>query len=386
MVDDIKVIDLFCGAGGMSAGFIEADFRIIGAIDFDSDSIETIKNNHNVGFTAVENLERYKPEELAEELDQQRPDVIIGGPPCQGFSTASMNPKAKPNFGPNNKYDRRNVLYRRFFDFVSYLKPTCFVMENVPGLKSRGNGYYKKEVENLGTKLGYDVEIWDLVATQYGVPQVRKRVFFIGIPKGTDISQPQQTHYPHETVVGKPRYVSVGEAILDLPVLSADDGAKIMDYDKTRVNKFENDDKFDSSYAKWARKGSRRIYHHISRKHSTRDLGIFKQIKAGSSSAQLPSEQQKLLPYKMKSFKDKFRKQPLFKPSTTVTAHLAKDGLYYIHPTQNRSLTQREAARLQSFQDKFIFTGSRTSIYKQIGNAVPPLMAKAIAKALLKVL
>ena len=380
----MKVIDLFCGAGGMSTGFAEAGYEIVGAIDIDEKSVDTFIRNHpETDHIFVKNLKRYKPQAFAKETGLEAVDAIIGGPPCQGFSTASMDPGAKPNFGPNSKYDERNALYRRFFDFVEYLRPRCFVMENVPGLKSKGNGHYRKKVEKLGTRLGYDVNVWDLVASDFGVPQFRKRIFFIGVIKGTSVSEPKPTHHPDGTQLG-PRYVSVGDALLDLPILTADDGANVMNYDRKRIKEFESDSRFNPLYAKWIRKGSKTVHHHTSRKHSQRDLDLFKLIEVGSSSARLPTEQQKLVPYNMTSFRDKYRKQPLFRPSTTVTAHLAKDGLYYIHPTQNRSLTPREAARLQSFQDKFIFEGTRTSIYKQIGNAIPPLMAKAIAKALLK--
>ncbi len=381
MSDKLTAIDLFCGAGGMSTGFIEAGFDIIGAIDFDYDSIETLKQNHNVGFTAVKNLERYKPTSLENQLEQKSVDIVIGGPPCQGFSTASMN--AKPNYGPNSKYDERNSLYLRFFDFVQFFKPQFFVMENVPGIRSRGNGKFYNKAIDRGKTLGYNIHEWKLLAAQFGVPQFRKRIFLVGVRDDSELSKPEPTHHPIESANNE-KYISVGEAILDLPVLSVNDGADDIPYDKEVIRKFESDSSFNSKFAKWARKDSLSVRHHISRMHNKRDLRIFKMINPGKSSAHLNAKQQKLIPYSMKSFKDKYRKQSLNQPATTITAHLAKDGLYYIHPTQVRSLTPREAARLQSFPDKYIFSGSRSSIYKQIGNAVPPLMAKAIADTIMK--
>jgi DNA (cytosine-5)-methyltransferase 1 len=135
-------------------------------------------------------------------------------------------------------------------------------------------------------------------------------------------------------------------------------------------------------YSKWARKGSKKIYHHVSRPHQKRDLKIFSFLSPGETSAGLSPSKQKWIIYSMKSFKDRYRRQALLEPSTTIMAHISKDGLYYVHPTQLRSLTPREAARLQSFPDSFIFSKYRTATYKQIGNAVPPLLAKAIGNAL----
>ncbi len=383
MVIKMNVIDLFCGAGGMSTGFIEAGFNIIAAVDFDTNSVETINRNHDVKYTAVRNLEWFKPRTLAGQLNQEIVNVIVGGPPCQGFSTASMNPGAKPNYGPNSKYDERNSLYRRFFDFVDYFKPRFFVMENVPGIRSRGNGKFYRKAIARGKELGYKIHEWKLVAAQFGVPQFRRRIFLVGVKDDKEILKPEPTHHPINSSNDE-KYVSVGEAILDLPVLSENDGADDIPYDKEVIQKFETESGFNPKYAKWARKGSTSVRHHISRKHNKRDLRIFKMIEPGKSSAHLTAKQQKHIPYSMKSFKDKYRKQALHQPATTITAHLSKDGLYYIHPTQTRSLTPREAARLQSFPDKYIFSGTRSSIYKQIGNAVPPLMAKAIADTILK--
>jgi len=383
MVDEMNVIDLFCGAGGMSTGFIEAGFNVIAAVDFDLNSIETIKRNHDVNFTAVRNLEWFKPRTLAGQLNQEVVDIVVGGPPCQGFSTASMNPEARPNYGPKPKYDGRNSLYLRFFDFVDYFKPLFFVMENVPGIRSRGNGKFYRKAISRGEELGYKIHEWKLIAAQFGVPQFRKRIFLVGVKDDSELLKPEPTHHPYNSSNDE-KYISVGEAILDLPVLSANDGTDDIPYDKEVIQKFETESGFNPKYAQWARKDSSSVRHHISRKHNKRDLGIFKMIKPGKSSAHLTTKQQELIPYSMESFTDKYRKQALHKPATTITAHLAKDGLYYIHPTQPRSFTPREAARLQSFSDRYIFSGSRTSIYKQIGNAVPPLMAKAIADTILK--
>lgn len=383
MPDKPRVIDLFCGAGGMSTGFEFAGFDVIAGVDNDSDSIQSFGNNHTNAMALKKNLVSFSPSSLAKTIDTRNVELVMGGPPCQGFSLASMNPQARANYGRNSEYDDRNSLYSRFFRYVDFFRPIAFLMENVPGLRFRSNGLYIKRVKNSGQKLGYKVSVWDLLASDFGVPQNRRRVFIIGT-RNQEIDEPMQTHYSRGQR-GRRKHISTGEAILDLPRLKAgDDQQDVMDYDKSMIKRFEQDPQFRQRYARWTRKGSSKIRYHVSRMHSERDLKIFSLIEPGKSSAQLPDEKKELIPYSMESFADKYRRQPIHEPSSTVTAHIAKDGLYYIHPTQNRSLTPREAARLQSFRDRHIFHGSRTSIFRQIGNAMPPLLAKAIAEALIE--
>jgi DNA (cytosine-5)-methyltransferase 1 len=382
IVDAPKVLDLFCGAGGMSEGLVAAGFNVVAGIDSDLDSTQTFRYNHSDETIVLhEDLRSLTPKQFEERTGIREIEMIVGGPPCQGFSIASVNPKAKPNYGPNGQFDPRNELYRRFFDYVDHYSPTTFIMENVRGLRWKANGHYLESVKTLGSELGYGVFLWELLASDYGVPQMRRRLFVIGINNREALQAPKASHFPIGSLL-TPSYVSTGEAILDLPVLTDNDGKDEMDYDLEVIKAFEKNDRFNPEFTRWARKGSNKLRHHISRYHSERDLRIFQMLDAGESSANFSPEQQAVIPYSMKSFRDKYRRQPIHTPSTTITAHLAKDGLYYIHPTQTRSLTPREAGRLQSFRDTYIFSGSRSSIYKQIGNAVPPLLAEAIARSL----
>lgn len=384
MRDKPTAIALFCGAGGMSVGFEEAGFSITAAIDYNQDSLTTFAANHShVPHVLKRDLSSFKPVTLGELIRTKRIDTIIGGPPCQGFSLASMNPNAGANFGTGSSYDPRNSLYLRFLKFVNHFRPRAFVMENVLGLRYRSNGQYIEKVKRVASEMGYQLAVWDLVAADFGVPQKRRRVFVVGTEKRHDLSEPLQTHFPRGSLV-EPFYLTTSEAIMDLPELAAGEGATETQYDADSIERFENGPHHRKEYARWAREGCEKLTWHVARHHSDRDLAIFKRIPPGTSSAQLSSRDKMLIPYSMNSFADKYRRQPIDEPASTVTAHLSKDGLCYIHPTQNRSLTPREAARLQSFRDKYEFHGTRTSVFRQIGNAVPPVLAEAIAARIMQ--
>jgi len=400
------VIDLFCAPGGLSLGFEMAGFRSLAGVDKDHDGMLTYR--HNFPYA------RAITADIKEELDSRRlmneagvgdrqVDVIIGGPPCQGFSNigrvkiASLVREGVWNLStarPRFIDDPRNVLYREFVRIVRDLEPKFFVMENVPGMKSYRNGEIVGEIiEDFG-KAGYRTESNVLDAVDFGVPQRRKRIFFIGTRlNGVRISWPKPTHFDFEagtttldrftetSVKGLKPCITVGEAIGDLPdpVPGRPGLADFpLDYDRPAGR---NDE-----YADWARKGSKKVHNHITRRHSGRDVKVFHMMEEGMWWKDLPEEAKKLYGYRDDIFHDKMKRLFRKKPSWTIVAHLYKDGYMYIHPTQLRSITVREAARLQSFPDRFVFRASRTSQFRQVGNAVPPLLARAVATEVRKML
>jgi DNA (cytosine-5)-methyltransferase 1 len=220
---------------------------------------------------------------------------------------------------------------------------------------------------------GYTVDYRSLDAADFGVPQHRKRVFFIGNRLGLPNPFPKaQDHGSREK-----RHIPVWNAIGDLPILRAGGGSEEMEYNRHTFDRYQD----------WAREGSSRVLNHVARPHKPRDLETFRQMRPGSKWKDLPKKYRDLYGYRDDIFSDKFKRLwKKKKPSWTITAHLSKDGYVYIHPTQSRTITVREAARLQSFPDRFVFKGSRTSQFRQVGNAVPPLMAEAVALGIKKVL
>jgi DNA (cytosine-5)-methyltransferase 1 len=332
-------------------------------------------------------------------------DVIIGGPPCQGFSTigrvkiASLVKEGTWNLRnshPRFIDDPRNVLYREFVRIVRDLKPAFFVMENVPGMMSYRNGEIVGEIIEDFEKIGYRTEARVLNAVWFGVPQVRKRIFFIGTclsdvelrwprPKYADPASARVTLERFMNSEGglKPP-VTVWEAIGDLPdPVSGKPGLadQPVPYDK---NPFCEYQKFVREWGGGPPDG--RVHNHVSRRHNERDVRVFSMMKEGMWWKDLPPDVRELYGYRDDIFHDKIKRLRRDRPSWTVVAHLYKDGYMYVHPTQPRTLTVREAARLQSFPDRFIFRGSRTDQFKQVGNVVPPLLAKAVAEELRKIL
>ncbi|MHA1250580.1 MAG: DNA cytosine methyltransferase [Candidatus Helarchaeota archaeon] len=438
------VLDLFCGAGGFSLGFHLAGFYIIGGIDNDYWACKTFKLNFNKNFQNYclvinENIEKMDLKKLP--FKKRKIDIIIGSPPCQGFSLIG---RAKKNalfreyikinhkkFIKNNDYeifeDPRNLLYKIFVKFVDYYKPKFFVMENVPGLFSIKNGTLKDQIIKDFTKIGYNTNNKLLNSAEYGleninisVPQIRKRVFFIGnrieissekrreelikkikkliikkvetkniiylknifpekkfqIPILRGGKNYVQLNFEKYKLLKMPRSTNVKEAISDLVDITPNDKNEIINYSTPPQSK----------YQKWARNKSDKLYNHSIRKVTERDKEVFKYMREKNIT------KYKDLPDKFKfygagdKFSDKFKRINYNRPCHTILAHLEKDGYYYIHPKCDRTISVREAARLQSFPDHFIFCGPKSEQYKQIGNAVPPLLAYAIAKEIKKVL
>lgn len=338
------VIDLFSGCGGLSLGFEMAGFEVKLAIDNWEDALVTYRHNHKGTSTLNADLLNLDPAEVEAEYHIQDVDVIIGGPPCQGFSVA----------GKRIIDDDRNKLYKSFVRFVKHFKPKAFVMENVPNILSMGGGAIKTAILSDFSELGYHVDTKVLIASDFGAPQNRRRAIFVGTLKN-------KYSFPEPSVLSR---VTAWEAISDLPEGSVNDG------DKYPLPP-------QSDYQRKMRQKCDLLYNHQITIHSEQTVSIISLVPDGGNYKDLPSELQGTR--KVHIAWTRLNSQ---KPSFTIdTGHR-----HHFHYAFNRIPTVRESARIQSFPDDFIFLGSRTSQYKQVGNAVPPLMARAIASQLLQIL
>ena len=373
-------IDLFCGCGGFSLGLKQAGFELLAAIDHDPKAIEVFKANFqdiDPEFVLQRDLTTYNPEDLEVLIGTDRVDIIVGGPPCQGFSNARQNQGA--NHGPRFVEDPRRMLYQDFLRFVKHFQPSIFVMENVLGIRTCEGGQYFDRVHDEAQELGYEVRALVIKASDYGVPQKRQRQLFIGTK--VPVRLPALWEIPSLWESGQ---VTLGHAIGDLPPVRVGSGKDPRKYDLQLRKKH---------YAKYCGHWHRQVLEinladeltgHRARYHSLRDLDVFAQLKPGEHATQAEKRLGRLLdfPYNRGTFHDRYTRQHRDELCSTIVAHLAKDGLMFIHPTQNRSLTVREAARVQTFPDWFHFPVARTHQFRLIGNAVPPLVARAIATSL----
>jgi len=392
MVAKFNVIDLFGAPGGLALGFrMTGHYNILISVDSDEVAMNTYHENFLETEIIADRIENVTARRLLDTSGMKRGkiDLVMGGPPCPGFSTigrvkiASLVRAGKwnnmSNDNPRFIDDPRNVLYREFLRLVKGVEPKFFVMENVSGLVSHnGGGTVKQIVENF-SRIGYRTDWRILDAVNYGVPQRRKRVFFIGNKLNLPNPFPAPTHRlsggdPNDEKLNEA--VTVWDAIGDVPRICQGEGKKP---DVYRRKPF-------SHYQRWARRHSKYVFNHIARRHSNRDLKLFDNMSEGMKWKDLPSRLRKMYGYRDDVFTDKMKRLRRNRPSWTIVAHLAKDGYMYIHPTRDRSITVREAARLQSFPDTFIFYGPRTSQFSQVGNAVPPLLARAVADEISKVL
>jgi DNA (cytosine-5)-methyltransferase 1 len=394
-------IDLFCGCGGFTLGMLRAGFDCLAAIDFNQPAVDTLKANladkKHPDFTPVRHalqrdLTAFQPAELAELIGTKQLDVIVGGPPCQGFSTARQRDGS--NHGTERlKEDPRRHLFRNFLDFVEFFQPKVFVIENVLGLRAAGGGRYftavQYEARILGRAKGlpgYRVHPQIERGEELGSPQKRRRQLIVGVRDDLAGYFNPRLQPAARAVKG----VMLGDAILDLPKLAAGEGENETPYDlKHRSAHFLGGTRDHLRAPFLARvaevSAAEKIFNHVSRPHSDRDLRDFARIPQGSSSAvQLRKGVEFEFPYDKTSFKDRYTRQHRNRPCSTIVAHLAKDGLMFIHPTQNRSLTPREAARVQTFPDWFVFPEARTHSFRVIGNAVPPLIGEAVGQGILR--
>lgn len=344
----MKVADLFAGVGGLSQGFVKAGFEIAIAIEFDKDIALSYKYNHPHTDVYASNICDLDFKEMHEKHPQI--DIVVGGPPCQGFSQKGKRLSVN---------DPRNFLFKQFIRFVEEFSPKYFVLENVPNIITTANGYFKDEIIKAFNDLGYDVCCGILRAVDFGVPQDRKRAVFIGQKGALEVSLP--------TPNGKKN--TVGDAISDLPIIHSGEGIERTEYDKKPITDLQKD----------LRAGSVILYNHVATKHNQTALRRMAMIPVGESRKVLPKEE------RTKSIYSGTYCRLLDNDvaSTITTRFDTPSSGRFTHPILNRCITTREAARIQTFPDTFIFYGSKTCQMKQVGNAVPPYLAYAIAKELM---
>lgn len=397
--DRLTCIDLFCGCGGFSLGLIRAGIEVLAAIDFNSEAVDTASINLGVSdkrgicpyvdriipHILHKDLTTFRPRQLAKLLGRDHVDIIVGGPPCQGFSSARQRDGA--NHGTRRLvHDTRRHLYKEFLKFVEHFRPRLFVMENVLGIKSAAGGEYYTRVLHEARKLGYRVQSQIEEAQKFGVPQKRRRQLFIGVDASLSGFFPTKLGPARPDT---PEAITLEAALADLPALEAGEGEYERTYDKSLRSKAVARVKEANWYLREILEVERTplLTSHVARPHNEVDLNCFASLKQGESSATAVRRDPSLwFPYNRNTFKDRYTRQSMKSACSTIVAHLSKDGLMFIHPTQNRSLTPREAARIQSFPDWFLFPKARTHAFRLIGNAVPPLVAEAVGREALRFL
>lgn len=405
-----KVLDLFAGAGGLSEGFARAGCQIVGHVEMDRDSCDTLitrmvyhallkrgrfdeyKNYVLGNVTRDELIEKYNLQEardsvicgkiskdnykgliaqIKRRLNGSQLDIIVGGPPCQAYSHIGRAVDER-----NMRWDNRKFLFRHYVEFLKVLQPKIFVFENVYGLMTSGKGRYLREMRKLMKRAGYETDFRVFNTVDFGVPQNRRRIILVGWNKKSKL-----TAYPELPVVS--REYSVRDFLTDLPKIKAGAGTQLL---KDFISESET-----LKELVIASPHLDVLMDHISRPHKKNDLEIYKRaIQVKSAGANIKYNE---LPERLKTRKNEHAFLDRYKVvdaaargSQTILAHIAKDGHYYIHPDprQNRSLTVREAARLQTFPDDYKFEGTRGSQFRQIGNAVPPMFSAIIAAELVK--
>jgi DNA (cytosine-5-)-methyltransferase len=344
----MKVADLFAGVGGLSQGFIKAGFEIEFAVEYDKEIAKAYASNHKNTVVYAEDICDIDINEII----KKHPfiDVVMGGPPCQGYSQKGKRMSID---------DPRNFLFQQFVWFVKEFRPKYFVLENVPNIITTSNGYFKNQIINAFEYLGYQVVCGVLNASDFGVPQDRRRAIFIGQLGHLEIGLP----------VPNGLKTTIQDAIYDLPFINSGAGLEVADYDKKPF----------SSFQQVMRNGAKKLYNHVATNHSLKALERLALIPKGKGKEVLPKE------HRTKSIYSGTWSRLLedgIAPTITTRFDTPSSGRF-THPILNRCLTVREAARIQSFPDTFIFEGSRTCQMKQVGNAVPPMLAYEIAKVIM---
>lgn len=349
MVEKPRVIDLFAGVGGLSLGFQKQGFDVVLANEYDKDIAQAYEKNHPTTHVIVGDITQLDLEKIFGKYKNQI-DVIIGGPPCQGFSQKGKR---------KTILDDRNFLFQYYVAVVKLVRPKYFVMENVPNILTAEHGYFRKEIESLFNALGYSLNMSVVNAADYGVPQNRKRAIILG-----KISAPApclpKTQLPK---------VTIWDAISDLAYLNSGEGCEEQKY----INKPQ------SEYQRILRGKTKILYNHVATKHSALAVKKMSLIPENAGKEVLPKK------YLTKSiYSGTWTRMKKGEVSTTITTRFdTPSSGKFTHPFLNRAITVREAARIQSFPDDFCFIGPKVSQMKQVGNAVPPFLASVIAKAIM---
>lgn len=347
-------IDLFCGCGGLSKGFMDAGYKVLLGIDFDDAALKSFSMNH--GKAIALKLDLFNHENINVIMDflkdhNESLDVLIGGPPCQGFSIA----------GPRDMNDKRNMLYSAMVKLAEKAKPKAILLENVPGMLQTNDGIGAKRIVEDFKKIGYTMVPKLLYAPDYGIPQIRKRVFFVGLRNTNQLFE-----FPLP-FVKKENYVTCEQAIGDLPGLEGIYGEEVQEYPCEPK----------SDYQRIMRKNSKLIHNHIGTIHDEKTLKFLAMVPEGKNYKALPKKYEGI--YKYHEALTRYHSK---KPSPTInTGHRS-----HFHYKYLRIPTVRESARLQSFPDDFIFYGTKSEQYRQVGNAVPPMLGKVVAEQLKKYL
>lgn len=388
------VVDLFCGAGGLSHGFSRAGFRTLAAFDKDAIALKTYRLNHpEVPENRVlcRDLGTLRKGEFRR-LAGTKVDVLLAAPPCQGFSHAGFRSKTtKTNYDVTA--DDRNYLFKHVIAAAKELKPRLVLMENVPGMQSARNekATFLEHAAAMLRKAGFRTAIWRLNASAHGVAQERIRYFLVASASDVLPCQPEEEY--QDTLrrsydVDALPPVGVMDAIFDLPRRAACTGAVV---DVREPPDPASDHRFRRYLAKFRLlTRGRLLFNHAARYNNERDLELYSLLQPGEDSVHFLEKHgrkgKELMRYRADVFDDKYARLRPDRPSKTIVSHLAKDGNGYVHPTQVRSITVREAARLQSFPDDYVFCGAPKDQWIQVGNAVPPVLAEAIARTFLTVL
>lgn len=345
------IIDMFCGCGGLSRGFMDAGYEVLLGIDNNDWALESFKANHDKAIAMNGDLFQGSTIlEMASLTNNRQIDLIIGGPPCQGFSLT----------GKREEDDERNSLFQAMVNAVAFFQPKAFVLENVPGLATLYKGKAKKAIIQEFSDLGYTINDQILYAPDYGVPQIRKRLFIVGLKDDKLFEFP-------EPLLSPDNYITCEDAIGDLHDFEVNLGNEIDDY------------KFPAAtrYQKKMRKKTDRLYNHVGTKHTQLVIDVISLVPEGGNHKDLPEGVGD-----SRKFNEAWTRYHSKKPSKTIdTGHRN-----HFHYKYHRVPTVRENARLQSFPDDFKFFGNKTEQYKQVGNAVPPLLGYHLGLQLKKYL